>query len=225
MTLQRQSTIIILFLMTAFLSTDTWAQARKMQVDDKVVARILGLSETGRTLLLNRGEEHGVQVGLHARFSTPQDGYFARAVVIRSSPSRSVWSVYRIPKSGVLRENLVATVKIATPATVTDDETRSLGLLASDYDRRVNETIPQEQEDRPRGATPQSRLTDHLVELPDEETRRIHQGRDFSGLTSPPGYQRDNRVDWSALDEGVAGRGERGQRDNVDYSNLDGHRR
>ncbi len=194
-----------------------------MDLDDKILGRILSLSDTGRTILVNRGEEHGLKVGHHARFSTPQDGYFARAVVIRVSPARSVWSVYRIVGSGVLAENLVATIKIASPVTVTDDETRSLGLLATDYERRVNETIPEQQRDRPRGDMTSRGLSDHLTVDEVEMGRTIYRGRDFSHLRSDPHFQRNPDVDWSELDRGIRGRGERGQRPGVDYSSLDQH--
>lgn len=197
--------------------------ALEMDIDDKIVARILGVSESRRTVLINRGEEHGLKVGHHARFSTPQDGYFARAVVVRISPSRSVWSIYRVPTSGILRENLVTTVKIATPVVLTDDETRALGIMASTYQRRIDDEIPRQQEARPRGEPPQRSLTDHLVV--DEEQRRstIHRGRDFSNLHSSPIFRRDAEIDWSGLDHEreLMMRGERGRREGIDYSSLD----
>lgn len=207
------------------LITEARAQARTLEIDDKFLARIISLSETGRTVLLNRGEEHGIVVGHHARFSTPQEGYFARAVVVRVSPSRSVWSVYRVIQKDMLKENIVATVKIATEAIVTDDETRSLGLLASDYDQRINEIIPREQEGRPRGNPPgHGTMAPHLsIEDDEEVTSALYGGRDFSHLHSSRFFQRDPGIDWTNLDQAIRvdSSGNRGRRERVDYSTLE----
>lgn len=208
----------IVFLLVISFFSKTWA--RVLQLDETLIVRVLDVSESGRTILINRGEEHGIREGLHARFSTPQDGVFIRAAAIRVSPSRSVWSIYRLHNSQILREQLTATLKVVTPVRVTDDETRALGLLSEEYHRRVGEEIPREQEDKPRAEARPRVLDNHLI---DEKVQRspLHNGRDFSSLHSDTEFQRNPRINWESLDESSRVTRDRGQRSGVDYSGVE----
>ena len=105
-------------------------QAFALEVDSKFVGRILGNSDTKRTLLVNRGDETGVKVGDHAKISLPTSGMLARAICVRTSPSRSVWSIYRFFDLEKINKGSVYTFKVAKSVKLTNDESKNLGGLA-----------------------------------------------------------------------------------------------
>ncbi|WP_417334980.1 hypothetical protein [Halobacteriovorax marinus] len=96
-----------------------------LEIDEKLTIRILGLSDTKKTLLTNRGIEDGLVVGDHAKFFLTT-GVIARAVVIKASPGRSIWSVYRIIDSDKITKDKVVNIKIASPVKLTEDPTRAI---------------------------------------------------------------------------------------------------
>lgn len=113
-----------------------------LKLDTKFVARILGASDSKRTILVNKGKEHGLALDQHAKVSIPT-GMIARAVVVKVSPSRSVWSVYRFFAKEKIEAQRVATFKIATAVSLTNDESKALGSLASKVDKK-EEPIPKD---------------------------------------------------------------------------------
>ena len=185
-------------------------------IDEKVLGRILGVSDTKRTVLVNRGEEHALKVGDHAKFSTPQEGYFARGVVVRVSPTRSVWSIYRFLKKSAVRENLVATIKISTAIEITEDASKDLGVLGTTYEKRVNKKIPREQKQAARGEISAYQLEDHIIKGKRRESL-IRNGVDFSVLNSDGEPQRPQTIDWRALDEK---RPSYSEKSDIDFSSL-----
>lgn len=110
-----------IYSLVLLLSLKTWA----LDIDEKLTFRILQTSDTKKTILMNRGLEDGLVVGDHAKFFITT-GVFARAVVIRVTPSRSVWSIYRIVKPGQIQRDKVANLKISSPVKVTNDRSKSL---------------------------------------------------------------------------------------------------
>ena len=100
-------------------------KAYTLEVDEKLTLKILDTSSTKKTLLVNRGLEDGLVKGDHAKFFN-ETGVFARAVLVKVSPSRSVWSVYQLIKPDDLTKSLVANLKISTPVKVTADKTKML---------------------------------------------------------------------------------------------------
>ncbi|MEC7277515.1 MAG: hypothetical protein VXV96_14445 [Bdellovibrionota bacterium] len=110
----------------------------KLKEDTKFVARILGASDSKRTILVNRGKEHGLGVDQHAKISLPT-GIIARAVTVKLSPSRSVWSVYRFFDMEKIEPQRVATFKIASPVRLTSDESKALGSLAQKVTKKTEE--------------------------------------------------------------------------------------
>ena len=66
-----------------------------LQLDEKLTLRILELSKTKKTALINRGMEDGLVIGDHAKFFLTT-GVVARGVVVKASPSRTIWSLYRL---------------------------------------------------------------------------------------------------------------------------------
>ncbi len=96
-----------------------------LDVDSKLTLRILKTSISKKTILINRGLEDGLVVGDHAKFFLT-DGVVARGLVIKASPSRSVWSLYRVIRIEEIRDQKVVNLKISTPVKVTADPTKSL---------------------------------------------------------------------------------------------------
>lgn len=113
-----------------------------LKEDAKFIARILGVSDTKRTILVNRGKENGLNKDQHAKISLPT-GIIARAVTVKVSPSRSVWSVYRIFKKDKIEPQTVATFKISSPVRLTTDESKALGSLAKKVGKK-REKIPKD---------------------------------------------------------------------------------
>ncbi|MFG1498963.1 hypothetical protein ABMA70_02055 [Halobacteriovorax sp. XZX-3] len=96
-----------------------------LDIDEKLTFRILQTSSSKKTILMNRGLEDGLVIGDHAKFFITT-GVFARAVCIKATPSRSVWSIYRIVKPSEIQRDKVANLKISSPVKLTSDRSKSL---------------------------------------------------------------------------------------------------
>lgn len=111
--------IFLFFLMTLPF------MAQALEVDEKLTIRIVKTSETRKTIMINRGTEDGLVEGDHARFIVTA-GIVARAVCVRVSPTRSVWSVYRLVNADFIVPDSVMTLKITPPVKITKDRSQSL---------------------------------------------------------------------------------------------------
>jgi hypothetical protein len=111
----------VLFILMMIFSFSVFA----LEVDEKLTIRILRTSETRKTIMINRGTEDGLVEGDHAKFIVTA-GIVARAVCVKVSPTRSVWSVYRLVNADFIVNDSVMTIKISPPVKVTKDETQSL---------------------------------------------------------------------------------------------------
>lgn len=98
---------------------------RALEIDEKLTLRFLKVSSTQKTVLINRGGEDGLVVGDHAKFFITA-GVVARGVAEKVSPSRSVWSLYRIVDPTEITQDKVLNLKIASPVKITDDPSKSL---------------------------------------------------------------------------------------------------
>jgi hypothetical protein len=96
-----------------------------LDIDEKLTIRFLKVSNSKKTVLINRGAEDGLVVGDHAKFFITS-GIVARGMVEKVSPSRSIWSIYRIVSNEDIVDNKVLNLKIASPVKVTNDPTKSL---------------------------------------------------------------------------------------------------
>lgn len=96
-----------------------------LEIDEKLTLRFLKVSSTQKTVLINRGGEDGLVVGDHAKFFITA-GVIARGVAEKVSPSRSVWSLYRIVDPTEIVNDKVLNLKIATPVKITEDPSKSL---------------------------------------------------------------------------------------------------
>lgn len=112
---------LTLAVVTWFLGQSTFA----LDIDEKLTMRFLKVSNSKKTVLVNRGTEDGLVVGDHAKFFITQ-GVIARGVVVKASPSRTIWSVYRIVDPNEVVEGKVLNLKISTPVKLTDDPSKSM---------------------------------------------------------------------------------------------------
>lgn len=127
----------IIFVFFTLFSLNTFA----LEVDEKLTTRIVRTSETRKTLMINRGTEDGLVEGDHAKFIVTA-GIVARGVCIKVSPSRSVWSVYRLVNADFIVNDSVMTLKITPPVKITKDETKA--IVEEDIPSSTGGGAPQE---------------------------------------------------------------------------------
>jgi hypothetical protein len=96
-----------------------------LEMDEKLTLRFLKVSNSKKTILINRGAEDGLAVGDHAKFFITS-GVIARGVVEKLSPSRSIWSLYRVVDPAEITDGKVLNLKIASPVKITEDPSKSL---------------------------------------------------------------------------------------------------
>ncbi len=101
------------------------ALALALEVDEKLTVRIVKTSESKKTVMLNRGTEDGLVEGDHAKFIVTA-GIVARGVVVRVSPTRSVWSIYRLVNADFITNDSVMSIKITPAVKMTKDESQAL---------------------------------------------------------------------------------------------------
>lgn len=99
--------------------------AYALEVDEKLTVRIMRTSETRKTIMVNRGTEDGLVEGDHAKFVVTS-GIIARGVCVKVSPSRSVWSIYRLVNADFMVNDSVMTLKITPAVKITKDESQAL---------------------------------------------------------------------------------------------------
>ncbi len=110
---------------TLLLALLVSTQAFALEVDEKLTLRVLKLSETRKTMLVNRGTEDGLAEGDHAKFYVSA-GVVARGVAVKVSPARSVWSIYRLVNADFVLADAVMSLKITPPVKITQDESKML---------------------------------------------------------------------------------------------------
>ena len=108
-------------LLAALWTLQGWA----LDIDEKLTLRILKLSKTKKTILINRGVEDGLKVGDHAKFYLTT-GMIARGVVVKTSPARSAWSLYRLIDPSLLVKDKVVNLKVATPIKISPDPSKMI---------------------------------------------------------------------------------------------------
>jgi hypothetical protein len=112
----------LLSVLAIFLFTNI---AYSLEIDEKLTLRIVSTSVSKKTILINRGIEDGITKGNHAKFFV-SSGVIGRAVCIKLSPTRSVWSVYRVVNAGFIREDQVMKLKVTPAVKITKDDSRML---------------------------------------------------------------------------------------------------
>lgn len=114
--------ISVLLLLLSFTSLSA------LEVNEKLTTRFLKVSGSKKTVLINRGLEDGLVVGDHAKFFLTT-GVIARGVVVKASPTRTIWSIYRIIDVGALFPDKVVNLKITTPVKISEDPSKSVYAL------------------------------------------------------------------------------------------------
>ena len=112
---------LFFFAIFTLLSAKVWG----LEVDEKLTTRILKISESKKTVLLNRGLEDGLMVGDHAKLFLTS-GVIARGIVVKASPTRSVWSIYRIVDRDQMIADKVVDLKITDALKITEDDSRQV---------------------------------------------------------------------------------------------------
>lgn len=96
-----------------------------LEIDSKLTLRIVNVSSSQKTILINRGVEDGLEKNNHAKFYL-STGVVARGVAVKVSPTRSVWSLYRIINNNYITLDQVLKLKITPELKISKDESRSL---------------------------------------------------------------------------------------------------
>lgn len=112
---------VFLVLLTFLNLNSVWA----LEIDEKLTLRFLKVSNTKKTVLINRGAEDGLVAGDHAKFFITS-GVIARGVIEKVSPSRSIWSLYRVVDPAEIIDGKVLNLKISSPVKITDDPSKSM---------------------------------------------------------------------------------------------------
>ncbi len=201
-----KKTLLLFFLLTMMMTMSFSLFA--LEDDRRLIVRVLGVSATKKTILINRGREEGVKIGDHAKFSTPRDGYFARGVVSRVSPTRSVWSIYRTLKEGIIIENAVVTLKAASQVKLTKDESKALGILANSYKRAAKEDPLAK--DVIVKTQAQKELEIKMAKVQTSRNFKHRKGVSYKSLNETIGSGKNKAIDWRGLDG--------------DLDDLDGHK-
>ncbi len=113
------------FLICSYLLFLIGLPVSSLEIDEKLTLRILNISSTKKTLLSNRGLEDGLVVGDHAKFFLTT-GVIARGVVVKASPSRSIWSIYRLVDGDAIEKDKVVKIKISSPVKITVDPSKMI---------------------------------------------------------------------------------------------------
>ncbi|MCB9062881.1 MAG: hypothetical protein H6622_15270 [Halobacteriovoraceae bacterium] len=131
---KKQNTVILNGLLYAVLSSLILYLLPQisfsLELDEKLTVRFLDISESKKTVLLNRGIEDGLVEGDHAKFFLTT-GILARGVVVKVSPSRSIWSLYRVVDPNEISQEKVVNIKITSPVKITEDPTKTLNKDAN----------------------------------------------------------------------------------------------
>ncbi len=132
---------IVLKIVCPFICILAAPKVLSLDLDEKLTIRFLKVSQSKKTILINRGLEDGLVIGDHAKFFVTE-GVIARGVVVKASPGRSIWSIYRIIDGNELTDNKVLNLKISTPVKLTEDPSKSLILSAPDNEVLTGKSAP-----------------------------------------------------------------------------------
>ena len=126
-----------MFLKTFLVSILLFSQSVfGLEINEQLKVRIIILSSTKKTMLLNRGMEDGLKVGDHGKFFLTT-GVVARGVLRKASPSRSIWAIYQSKKPELLTSDKNVNLRISEPLVISDDELERLADAPSEqYLRR-----------------------------------------------------------------------------------------
>ena len=105
-----------------FTQTNTFS----LEVDKKLLFSIINFSKSKRTLLINKGLENGLIKGDQAKFFLNSENLVARATLIKASPTRSLWSVFKYRNKNIVRKGRVLNLIITKKVPLTNDVTKKI---------------------------------------------------------------------------------------------------
>jgi hypothetical protein len=159
---------LILFIITSSFSA--YSEVRPLNEGEVMTVRLLDLSQSKRTVLLNRGLEDGIVEETHARLFLTT-GVIARGVAVKVAPNRSVWSVYRLVYPDEMVRGNVLQLGITRNLQTTDDPTKAIRAVPTVAGRLPRNT--------------DSNLAQSVDRLEQSDINRIESGR--SGPSSQVG--------------------------------------
>jgi hypothetical protein len=109
------------FLIPLFFFISFYLKA--VEIDDVLTVKILNVSSTKKTILINRGMEDGLAENQHAKYFITQ-GVVARGVLVKLMPQKSVWSLYRLVNPSEIEIDKALKIKITEAVKLASDETR-----------------------------------------------------------------------------------------------------
>jgi hypothetical protein len=171
-----------------------------LEVDETITLRFLRFSDSQQTVLINRGLEDGLVVDMHAKFFLPT-GIIARGKVIKASPSRSIWTLYRVLESEQLVEDRVVNAKISTPLMLIEDPGQK-GVRIVDPDSRQRVRVGSSGSQRGRSSGIPTTVADTSQDLSADEAQELEsfstQTVSWSGTRGQELADRDWEL-WSLL--------------------------
>ena len=105
-----------------FTQTNTFS----LEIDKKLLFSIINFSKSKRTLLINKGLENGLKKGDQAKFFLNSESLVARATLIKASPTRSLWSVFKYRNKNIVKKGKVLNLIITKKVPLTNDVTKKI---------------------------------------------------------------------------------------------------
>jgi hypothetical protein len=97
-----------------------------LEIDRTLRFSILNVSSSKKTLLINKGKEDGLKKGDQAKFYRIEKNIIARAIVIKVSATRSLWSVFKYRHKKIIKKNVSLILTITRPLPLTNDISKKL---------------------------------------------------------------------------------------------------
>jgi len=97
-----------------------------LEIDRTLRFSILNFSSSKKTLLINKGKEDGLKKGDQAKFYRNKKSIIARAIVIKVSATRSLWSVFNYRYKKIIKKNVSLILTITKPIPLTNDISKKI---------------------------------------------------------------------------------------------------
>jgi hypothetical protein len=187
------------------------------ETPQETTLRILKVSRSLKTILVNKGVSDGLQVGQHAIFAN-ENATLARGVVLEATERRSLWGLYRVSWPTLMKPDTLMSMTATNPIKLTDDETRSLGQsqaeglsgqeLAPPLTSNAEGELPSNLLGDEENALP---IEDHERELIDRHWMVLARGSimSLSSSTSAGGNTYEGSSEFNQLLFGIEGRWKR----------------
>ncbi len=158
-----------------------------LEVENKLIFRIISISSSKKTILINKGQEDGLKIGDQAKFINKDGTSYALATVRKTSPGRSLWSIFRINSTTELYKNNVTQLKIIEPVKLTEDSSKL--ILGEKPVGMSSEKIPLAPTQQKNGIVSYRDVTN------------IKKYRNYSSLEDHFSKKRDPSVSWERIDQ------------------------